>query len=86
MKTEVLIIGLGLIGGSLAKALQRNEDVHVSGYDADALTARKAFKMGIIQSSPPALEQAAAAADVIVFATPVGATIKLMEQSKYWYL
>lgn len=86
MKTEVLIIGLGLIGGSLAKALQRNEDVHVSGYDADALTARKAFKMGIIQSSPPSLEQAAAAADVIVFATPVGATVKLMERSKYWDL
>lgn len=86
MKTEVLIIGLGLIGGSLAKALQRNKEVHVSGYDADALTARKAFKMGIIQSSPPSLEQAAAAADIIVFATPVGATIKLMERSKYWDL
>lgn len=42
--------------------------------------------MGIIQSSPPSLEQAAAAADVIVFATPVGATVKLMEQSKYWDL
>ncbi|ANU19551.1 prephenate dehydrogenase [Planococcus plakortidis] len=86
MKTEILIIGLGLIGGSLAKALQRHEGVHVSGYDADALTARKAFKMGITQSAPPSLEQAAAAADVIIFATPVGATVKLMEQSKYWDL
>ncbi|KAA0958204.1 prephenate dehydrogenase [Planococcus sp. ANT_H30] len=86
MTTHILIIGLGLIGGSLAKALQRNQDVHVAGYDADPLTARKAFKMGIIHSSPPSLEQAASEADVIVFATPVGATIKLMEQSKYWQL
>lgn len=86
MTTHILIIGLGLIGGSLAKALQRNEDVHVAGYDADPSTARKAFKMGIIHSSPPSLEQAASEADVIVFATPVGATIKLMEQSKYWSL
>lgn len=86
MTTHILIIGLGLIGGSLAKALQRNSDVHVAGYDADPLTARKAFKMGIIHSSPPSLEQAASEADVIVFATPVGATIKLMEQSKYWNL
>ncbi|ANU23007.1 prephenate dehydrogenase [Planococcus donghaensis] len=86
MTKHILIIGLGLIGGSLAKALQRNEDIHVAGYDSSALTARKAFKMGIIHSSPPSLEQAAAEADVIVFATPVGATIKLMEQSKYWNL
>ncbi|MCP2036356.1 prephenate dehydrogenase [Planomicrobium sp. HSC-17F08] len=86
MNAQVLIIGLGLIGGSLAKALQRHEGVHVAGYDADPHTARKAFKMGIIHSSPPSLERAAAEADVIVFATPVGTTIKLMEQSKFWDL
>jgi len=86
MNAQVLIIGLGLIGGSLAKALQRHEGVHVAGYDADPHTARKAFKMGIIHSSPPSLERAAAEADVIVFATPVGTTVKLMEQSKFWDL
>lgn len=86
MNAHVLIIGLGLIGGSLAKALQRHAGVHVAGYDADPHTARKAFKMGIIHSSPPSLERAAAEADVIVFATPVGATIKLMEQSTFWDL
>ncbi|MGK7378254.1 prephenate dehydrogenase [Planococcus sp. 1R117A] len=86
MNPQVLIIGLGLIGGSLAKALQRHAGVQVAGYDADPHTARKAFKMGIIHSSPPSLERAAAEADVIVFATPVGTTIKLMEQSKYWNL
>lgn len=86
MKAHVLIIGLGLIGGSLAKALQRHPDAHISGYDADALTARKAYKMGIIHSSPPSLEIAAKEADVIVFATPVATTVKLMEQSKFWDL
>lgn len=86
MKAHVLIVGLGLIGGSLAKALQRHEGLQVAGYDADPLTARKAFKMGIIHSSPPSLERAAAEADFIIFATPVGATLKLMEQSKYWDL
>lgn len=86
MKVQVLIIGLGLIGGSLAKALQRHEEVHIAGYDADALTARKAYKMGIIHSSPPSLEKAAGDADVIIFATPVATTIKLMEQSRFWDL
>jgi prephenate dehydrogenase len=56
MKTNVLIIGLGLIGGSLAKALQRHPQVVVAGYDADPLTARKAYKMGIIHSSPPSMQ------------------------------
>lgn len=86
MKAKVLIIGLGLIGGSLAKALQRHDGIEVAGYDADPLTARKAFKMGIIHSSPPSLEKAAGEADVIFFATPVGTTVKLMEQSKFWDL
>lgn len=86
MNVHVLIIGLGLIGGSLAKALQRHPDAHISGYDADALTARKAYKMGIIHSSPPSVEIAAKEADVIIFATPVATTLKLMEQSKYWDL
>jgi prephenate dehydrogenase len=86
MKAHVLIIGLGLIGGSLAKSLQRHGEVHIAGYDADPMTQRKAYKMGIIQSAPPTLESAARDADIIVFATPVGATLKLMEQSKYWEL
>ena len=86
MNAQVLVIGLGLIGGSIAKALQRHSGVHVAGYDADALTARKAFKMGIVHSSPPSLERAASEADFIIFATPVGATVKLMEQSKFWDL
>lgn len=86
MKAHVLIIGLGLIGGSLAKSLQRHTDIHIAGYDADPMTQRKAFKMGIIQSAPPTLETAVKDADIIVFSTPVGATLKLMEQSRYWEL
>ncbi|TWT28317.1 prephenate dehydrogenase [Planomicrobium sp. CPCC 101110] len=86
MNAHVLIIGLGLIGGSLAKSLQRHQEVHIAGYDADPMTQRKAYKMGVIHSAPPTLESAARNADIIVFATPVGATLKLMEQSRFWDL
>ncbi|MGI2327061.1 prephenate dehydrogenase [Planococcus sp. YIM B11945] len=86
MKAHVLVVGLGLIGGSLAKSLQRHNEVHIAGYDADPLTSRKAFKMGVIHSAPPTLEVAVRDADIIIFATPVGATLKLMEQSKFWDL
>lgn len=86
MKTNVLVIGLGLIGGSLAKSLMRNEDAVIYGYDADALTVRKAYKMGIIHKPVLSLEEAAADADFIFFATPVGAAKKLLQQTRFWKL
>lgn len=86
MKTNILIIGLGLIGGSLAKSLMRHEDATIFGYDADALTVRKAYKMGIIHKPVLSLEEAAAEADYIFFATPVGAAKKLLQQSQFWNL
>lgn len=86
MKTNILIIGLGLIGGSLAKALMRHENIQVSGYDADALTVRKAYKMGIIHQAVLSLEEAASEADFIFLATPVGAAKKLLQQSRFWKL
>lgn len=86
MKTNILVIGLGLIGGSLAKSLMRHEDATIYGYDADALTVRKAYKMGIIHKPVLSLEEAASDADFIFFATPVGAAIKLLQQSRFWKL
>ena len=35
MKKNVVIIGLGLIGGSLAKAFQKYSECSVSGIDRD---------------------------------------------------
>ncbi|WP_233785872.1 prephenate dehydrogenase [Planococcus halotolerans] len=86
MKKNILVIGLGLIGGSLAKALMRHGDAVIFGYDADALTVRKAYKMGIIHHAALSLEEAAAEADFIILATPVGAAKKLLQQSQYWKL
>lgn len=86
MKKNILVIGLGLIGGSLAKALMRHTDTIIFGYDADALTVRKAYKMGIIHNAVLSLEEAAAEADFIILATPVGAAKKLLQQSRFWKL
>ncbi|WP_033542128.1 prephenate dehydrogenase [Planococcus sp. CAU13] len=86
MKTKILVIGLGLIGGSLAKALMRHDDTVIFGYDSDALTVRKAYKMGIIHQAALSLEEAAAEADFIFLATPVGAAKKLLQQSRFWKL
>ncbi|HSW29344.1 MAG TPA: prephenate dehydrogenase [Longimicrobiales bacterium] len=67
----VAIIGLGLIGGSLARdlsALGRR----VLGYDRDAATLRSALAEGCIHALPDA-HRAIEEADVVVIALPVGA-------------
>lgn len=86
MTTHVLIVGLGLIGGSLALAIQKNPEVNVIGFDVDSHTVRKAKKLGVIDDMAFNLEESAALADVIIFATPVNATIQLMNEVQNWQL
>ena len=48
MKKNVVIIGLGLIGGSLAKAFQKYSECSVSGIDRDPAVLDAALKSGAI--------------------------------------
>ena len=86
MTTQVLMVGLGLIGGSLALAIQKNPDVKVIGYDTDTHTVRKAKKLGVISEMAFSLMDSAKIADVIIFATPVHATVQLMSELQNWSL
>ncbi len=71
---RVLIIGLGLIGGSLANALRaRNICRTVVGFDRDKDEQETALRLGIIEEAAADLLEAAAQADVIVLAVPVKA-------------
>lgn len=45
---KALIIGLGLIGGSLAKQLKKNSDWLVSGYDIDETVCSEALNVGAV--------------------------------------
>ncbi|WP_428033128.1 bifunctional prephenate dehydrogenase/3-phosphoshikimate 1-carboxyvinyltransferase [Amphritea sp.] len=71
---RVLIIGLGLIGGSLASALRaRNICRTVVGFDRDKDELATALRLGIVEEAAADLLEAAAQADVIVLAVPVKA-------------
>jgi len=83
---QVLIIGLGLIGGSLALALRKDPDVTIIGFDLDSHTVRKAKKLGIIHDMAFHVKEAAHIADIIVFATPVNATLQFMNEVQDWPL
>ena len=48
MKKNVVIVGLGLIGGSLAKAFQKYSECTVSGMDCDPSVLDAALKCGAI--------------------------------------
>ena len=68
--TEVCIIGLGLMGGSLALALSRR-GIAVTGWDENPAALREASLIGAIRSAPESFAQAVRRAAVIFIATPV---------------
>ncbi|MFT5181795.1 MAG: cyclohexadieny/prephenate dehydrogenase [Alphaproteobacteria bacterium] len=71
---RVAIIGIGLIGSSLARALKSGGLArHVAAHDADAATRATTEKLGIADSVHAALGDAVAGADLVVLAIPVGA-------------
>lgn len=79
MIERVLIVGLGLMGGSLGLALRRlGRGVRVAGHDADPAAAPRALLAGAIDDVEPAGFPNAASFDLIVAAVPVGAIAPLL--------
>jgi len=80
MKQTILVAGLGLIGGSLAKALATTKQHHLIGFDTNEQTIKYALNNEIINSAEVDFKTAALKAKVIIFATPISETIKLMKE------
>jgi prephenate dehydrogenase len=76
----ITIIGLGLIGGSLAITLKENGFANqIIGVDAQSESEDKALRRRIIDEALP-LERAVAKADIIIVATPVDAMLTLLPE------
>lgn len=65
MHKEIVIIGLGLIGGSLAKALRGFEDYTIVGCDVSQPTLRYALEQGVIDIAEPDAAKAVARGELI---------------------
>ena len=77
----VSIIGLGLIGGSLAKSLRENGVArHVIGFDRSSDELTQGLALGVIDESASSIKQAVELADVIVLAVPVRAVESVLSQ------
>jgi prephenate dehydrogenase len=76
MRTErLIIVGLGLMGGSLARGVQ-SADFPVIGVDSDPATRDAALAAGVVSAAFPALEHAAVQPDdLVVLALPAQAII-----------
>lgn len=80
MINNITIVGVGLIGGSFALALQDNKIAkHIIGVDANTANLQKALELGIINEALPLVE-AVAKSDVIFIAIPVDDTIKVIQK------
>ena len=79
---RVAIIGLGLIGGSLALALKQAgaPDMEISGFSRNPNTAAKALSLGVIDKAEAELTAAAKRASVVIIATPVLAIRDILQQ------
>lgn len=72
---RVGVIGLGLIGGSIAKALSNTDGVSVCGFDTDAETRRRAARAGMVCAK--SITDLAARSELIVIAAPIEATDRI---------
>ena len=77
-RTSVFILGLGLIGGSLALALTASGDTRVGGCDRDAETLRKALAAGALAGE--GTEEALAQAELVILAVPPQAAAAFLRE------
>lgn len=80
MMRKVLIAGLGLIGGSLAKAIKKDKSNYVIGFDLDDKTLAYALENDIVDEVAKEFLTAVKKVDIVIIATPISATIHLLEQ------
>ena len=77
---KIGIVGLGLIGGSMAIDLKRKGFAQkVLGVEADPVNAAAAKQIGLVDETVT-LEECVAESDIVVLAVPVGAAVKLLTQ------
>ncbi|WP_061859299.1 prephenate dehydrogenase [Priestia megaterium] len=86
MKTRVLLIGVGLIGGSLALAMKKHRHVTVVGADINTNEVQVANQLGIVDYVAEDIKTEAAQADYIVLATPVEYTTACIHDLSTWKL
>ncbi|WP_283154057.1 prephenate dehydrogenase [Guptibacillus hwajinpoensis] len=81
MSKHVAVIGLGLIGGSIALAIKAgHHDAVITGYDVNQNQLDLAMALRVVDQTASSLEEAVQTADFIMIAAPVVQTEQILEQ------
>ena len=76
---NILMIGIGLIGSSVALCLkEKNKELHIVGFSENMEELTGAYQHKIIDEYTQNFKEACEQADVIFFCTPVSITLSLM--------
>lgn len=73
------IIGLGAIGGSVARQAKRAGIPSVIGWSPEGAERAAAAQQGALDDAPPRAADVARAADLLILAAPPAANLKLLE-------
>ena len=79
---KIIIIGLGLIGGSIAKTLSRSNDYEILAFDSDQNSLKNALHYQSIQGSLNSLndlESAEYADSLVIISTPPSVTNNILK-------
>jgi prephenate dehydrogenase len=83
--TRIAVVGLGAMGGSLAKALGTLPDPpRRIGWSVERPEARSALSERAVDAAPERLQDAVEEADLVVLAVPLSAVIQLMAEIATW--
>ena len=83
MINKITIIGVGLIGGSLAKAIKENNLAKVVfGFGRDLNRLEEAQKANVIDQFSTNLKDAINDSDIVIIATPVGSFQEILSEIK----
>ena len=79
MIKRLAVLGVGLIGGSLARALRDAGHVQeIVGYGRGLANLQRAVELGVVDRVETSLSAAVNGADMVVLATPVGTMPKIL--------
>jgi prephenate dehydrogenase len=83
VKKTIFIIGLGLIGGSLALAVKETyPGAVIRGYDVNSRASRLADSLQVIDYAVSSIEEGVKDADIIILSAPVESSLSVLESLK----
>lgn len=79
---HIALIGLGLMGGSMAMALRERSDYEITGFDCSPSTLEEAKRRGLIDHMAVDPENAVKDADLVILGIPVGSYPTICQEMK----